>query len=686
MALAVNGYAPGSQLYNCYVASSSSLSYSSKPSTDFQENKSAKVMSAKEILNAPSTAYLVTRLPTVASLSVQLSVVQDPTYDPAGQVAWCHEVLGLVERKQRLQASSSSLNPGKPPSGTPARITDPELQRLIDVAIPMLQKLAGRKKAMQSFVPGYVAEATYLCSTCEASGAFPQHIAHNPKRAFSQCEQAAKAGYHPAWLDLARDFEKFGDAVHARDCYEHGAAHAVPGCIFRLGMAYLSGQLGLLCSPEHALPLLKQAAALSTPDTPHPVYFYALLLLNELPELSVQPYLLLQHISPGSALAHEARRHLERAAYLGHAPAQARLGQAYEFADDAGGFPFDAALSVQYYGLAAAQGDADAEMALSKWFLCGCEGVFECDETLALSYAESAASRGLPDAMFAMGYYAEVGVGCAKDLVAAQKWYQMAAQQGNTDAPDRLRELSRSKTLSRKEHEQLTETTLVRKRTQARIRSEATPRNAAPLVRSGSAADPASGTHPMPVPTTSGPPHTTDLPPQGVYPQGYPQAEVRPLAPRGRSPPQQQPSFPVRNSPPRGREASLAAGAPQSRGPSPAPSRGYPTLPGAGSRDVSPALAHAPGANSQAHHHRAQSASVSPNPNPQMNGQYPAQGRSSSGSREPSNSLPVPQSRSRSSRTRSPGASSPPMHRGPQTFQEMGIHTAKVEEKECVVM
>lgn len=188
-------------------------------------SSSKRAMSARDILHDPSTAYLVARLPTVATLSVQVNAVQDPSYDPAGQVAWCHEVLDLLERTLRLQPS------GSPPSGTPVRIDDPELQRLIDTAIPMLLKLAGRKKS-QGFVPGYVAEAIYLCSTCEASGAFPQYIPHDPKHAFSQCDLAARSGYHPAWLDLARDFEKFGDVQHARDCLEYGAQHSVPGCLF----------------------------------------------------------------------------------------------------------------------------------------------------------------------------------------------------------------------------------------------------------------------------------------------------------------------------------------------------------------------------------------------------------------------------------------------------------------------
>jgi hypothetical protein len=62
-------------------------------------------------------------------------------------------------------------------------------------------------------------------------------------------------------------------------------------------------------------------------------------------------------------------------------------------------------------------------MALSKWFLCGSEGAFDKDESLAYTFAEKAARKGLPSAEFAMGYYMEVGVGGPKDIEAARKWY-----------------------------------------------------------------------------------------------------------------------------------------------------------------------------------------------------------------------------------------------------------------------
>ena len=65
-----------------------------------------------------------------------------------------------------------------------------------------------------------------------------------------------------------------------------------------------------------------------------------------------------------------------------------------------------------------------ADMALTKWFLCGAEGAFEKDEGLAYTFAEKAARKGLPSAEFAMGYYFEVGIGVRADVEKARVWYE----------------------------------------------------------------------------------------------------------------------------------------------------------------------------------------------------------------------------------------------------------------------
>lgn len=187
-------------------------------------------------------------------------------------------------------------------------------------------------------------------------------------------------------------------------------------------MAHLLGQLGLQVRPDIALPLLQRAATLATIQVAQPAYVYGLLLLGEFSQAVISPDNFIAVLPPGVSPQLEARKHLERAAYLNFSPAQYKLGHAYEFAEPP--FPFDALLSVQYYSLASQQGEIEADMALSKWFLCGAEGAFDKDESLAYTFAEKAARKGLPSAEFALGYYAEVGVGGPKDVDAARRWYQ----------------------------------------------------------------------------------------------------------------------------------------------------------------------------------------------------------------------------------------------------------------------
>ena len=146
-----------------------------------------------------------------------------------------------------------------------------------------------------------------------------------------------------------------------------------------------------------------------------------------------------------------ARFNIEKAAYLGFAKAQTKMGAAYELCQL--GCDFDPGLSLHYNALAARQGDADAEMSISKWFLCGYDGVFEKNDELAFTYARRATQNGLATAEFAMGYFYEIGMYVPVDLKEARLWYIKASEHGNKDALARIDGISRSNTLSRKDHE-----------------------------------------------------------------------------------------------------------------------------------------------------------------------------------------------------------------------------------------
>ena len=171
-----------------------------------------------------------------------------------------------------------------------------------------------------------------------------------------------------------------------------------------------------------------------------------MLFARELPQVNIPDSFLPSDIDT-------AHYYIEKAAYLGFAKAQVRIGTAYELTQL--NCPFDPVYSLHYNNLAARQGEPEAEMAISKWFLSGYEGVFSKNEAVSYEYALRAAQAGFPTAEFAMGYFNEVGIHVSTNLSEAKYWYGKAAEHGNEDAKGRISGISRSKTLSRKDHDRL---------------------------------------------------------------------------------------------------------------------------------------------------------------------------------------------------------------------------------------
>ncbi|KAE9397679.1 HCP-like protein [Gymnopus androsaceus JB14] len=656
---------------------------------------------------------LTAPLPTIPALSAALPTIQNPSHDPALRVAWVRDVLFLVDRAS-AQAGGSAL--GEPQVG-PVTIHDPQLLRLTQVAVPIILQIADGAQAGTT-LPAHIAEALYHRASLTASGAFPEHIQRNPRQAFRDFEQSARAGYGKAWFRIGRDYEGFGDMPHAKECFERG----------------LLGQLTLPSSPETALPLLHRAALLSSIDTPQPAYVYALLLLGEFTQLQVDPALFFRlglipaqwaHSGGNIGLLQEARTHLEKSAYLHFAPAQYKLGHAYEFATPP--FEFDALMSVEWYSRASQQGETEADMALSKWFLCGSRvggadgtgapfdptaGGFDKDEQLARVFAEKAARKGLPSAEFAMGYYCEVGIGGVKDLDEAIAWYRKASAHANTDALERLGALEQpdgtTQMLSRMEHDNITESKLVRTRTQAKQRSEAQKVRDGYMAQQGPPQGPQQGLSPPPQgPYRPGPGlpqgpsprrqtqdsrpvvelirkntltnyqqqgqgrpvHAGTLPPGASIPGAYPgnngprpmSAQSQPLPGSGpgvgpRRPGQQAQAFPNAN-----RYTLVDPG-------SGSASSGSPLAPRADSRSPSRAAGRPP-------MRRGASGAGSPAPGPGG----PGGGYAGSPNAGPNGPAGAPPGMDNGA----PPAPKPP---GPQTFAEMGFTGAKVEDEKCVIM
>ncbi|WFD02741.1 hypothetical protein MOBT1_001425 [Malassezia obtusa] len=371
---------------------------------------------------------------------------------------WAMQVVKYVERMQTSQTQ-----------------VDEQVMQWVDEAIIQIVQAASH--------PEPQAEALYARGDLLASGAFPTYVSKDLRSAFSDFERSARMGYAPSWFRIGRDYETLGDLPRARNAYTRGVHLSDVSSTYRMGMASLLGQLDKPVDLAEGIHLLHMAADMSTVDTPHPAYIYALLLVGELNNVNVPLGALFEGSVPPrdmtpAMLYPKARKYLQRAAYLNLSLAQYKCGWCFEHAQLS--FPFDPLMSVQYYSAASQGGEADADMALSKWFLCGAEGCFDKNETLAWTFAERAAKHQLPTAEFALGYYMEVGIGTPINLAGAQQWYEKAAAQGNTDAADRLAALKSSQEagLSREQHQENLDTRLYSEHTLARSRSTDQPAQA----------------------------------------------------------------------------------------------------------------------------------------------------------------------------------------------------------------
>ncbi|MCO5565487.1 hypothetical protein L7F22_019160 [Adiantum nelumboides] len=457
--------------------------------------------------------------------------------DERQKAAWCKEVFKYVERK--LDAS---------------RISDPALIQLIDQAINVINRAANSQPP--------IADALYLRGDLLASGSFPSYHPKDLRAAFNDFELSARMGYAPSWFRIGRDYEVLGDMTRSRDAYERGCSVQDIGCIYRMGMANLLGQLELGADHSRAIPLLKEAADLANLDSPQPSYVFGMLLAGEFSHVKVSTELLDSAVDPKKrnqpgSREHEARRRIQRAAYLNFAPAQYRMGWLHEYAQLE--CPFDPLLSVQYYSLASQGGEVEADLALSKWFLCGAENCFDKNESLAFTFADKAAAKGLPTAEFAMAYYFEIGVGCEKDLDVARKWYKRAASHGNKDAQDRLDALAgpEPNALSRTQHEAHIDTKLQRKRTEAKMLSD---RRSQVSSAKGQSVKPPSMPQPQTTPA-SNTPGLTQQPPIQQRPTQPPSRDLR------RKQTMRMVEEVVANR--------IPMPVPESRGTTPAPSSGY---------------------------------------------------------------------------------------------------------------
>ena len=348
--------------------------------------------------------------------------------DPEMQLAWAQDALAWVEVAAQNYARQQI-------DSQPQRSMTPKIEHQLRVdALSIVSFLAEQHHPKAEFMKGMWLEF----------GKFGYRM--DKKEAFLAYKRAAERSYPRAEYRIGMQYESSNNSFKAIEHYNKGVSMRDSASNYRLGMMTLLGQHDTPQDYRRGIDLIRFAAETADENAPQGAYVYGMLLARELPNISV----------PDAFLPYdqnEAKLFIEKAAYLGFAKAQLKMAQAYELCQL--GCEFEPALSLHYNALAARQNEPEADMAISKWFLCGYEGIFEKNEELAFTYAKRAAASRMATAEFALGYFYEIGMYVPVDLRESESWYNKAAEHGNKDALGRIDSIKKNNTLSKKDHEQV---------------------------------------------------------------------------------------------------------------------------------------------------------------------------------------------------------------------------------------
>ncbi|KAH9486430.1 Chitin synthase regulator SKT5 [Psilocybe cubensis] len=309
------------------------------------------------------------------------------------------------------------------PVQTPGNVM--EVEKAIDKREDLIREAMGLLKRLAD--RGHP-QSQYFLADCYANGIGTVKNKQDFDRAYPLFVLAAKhnvpdAAYR-AGVCCENGWGCRRESPKALQFFRKAAAALHPGAMYRLGIAELNGELGLSKSPKEGVKWLKRSAENATAEFPHALHELALL-----HERGIDNVLFVDYEYSTELLA--------QAAELGYAPSAYRLGECYEYGKM--GCPQDPALSIHYYNIAAQQNHRDACFALTAWYLVGSPGVLPQSDTEAFLWAQKAADAGLAKAMYAVGYFLEVGIGTTANMQEAISYYKRAAELGDKRAAQRLR-------------------------------------------------------------------------------------------------------------------------------------------------------------------------------------------------------------------------------------------------------
>ncbi|EIE88885.1 hypothetical protein G6F46_002096 [Rhizopus delemar] len=286
-------------------------------------------------------------------------------------------------------------------------------------------------------------EAQFLLGNCYGMGALGWSVDHG--QAFGWYLQASKQGHPEASYRVGVCYElglgTVKDGARAIMFYKKSAHLLHVPSMYKLGVILMRGYCGHPVSKREAIIWLQRAAAQGetvrvNQEVAMPEVLHALAIIQltkECEETSMIP-------DP-----HYAIELLQRAANLGYAPSQFKLGEYYECGLHV---TEDEAKSIHWYQLAAKQNYAEAALALSGWYLTGSLNTQTLPQSDREAYvwarraallARRAQLKSVAaNAYYSLGIYFENGIGVPQSTEHSIKWFRRAAHFGHPEALNML--------------------------------------------------------------------------------------------------------------------------------------------------------------------------------------------------------------------------------------------------------
>lgn len=337
--------------------------------------------------------------------------------------------------------------PGTPPVNT--RYRQQELRKkkkkdlmLEEVLVLEAQKIL-KRLALGNVRYGTDGDAQFLLANCYGVGGLGLPL--DREKAFALFVHASKQNHSESTYRAAVCYElgigTRRDYSRAMMYYRKAATLSHVASMYKLAIISLRGFCGQPINTREAITWLQRAAPLSSAQNPHALYALALFQFTE--EFTVNTNLI--------ADTSYALELLNVSAKLEYAPSRVKLGELYEVG---GPVEVDDALSIYWYTLAAKQGNADAALALSRWYLTGSSEILPQSDREAYLWARKAASYQDADrwtvakAYFLIGTLVDRGIGietCSAE--EAKIWFKRAAALGHKGALDMIDKLTPSPNL-----------------------------------------------------------------------------------------------------------------------------------------------------------------------------------------------------------------------------------------------